>query len=87
MGKGRKRSPEERAKRLQREREFRELLERRLELDRRLAAERGERPQVKHAGPSAHSRTERLKREREFWELLERRVEVDRRLAAEQQES
>jgi hypothetical protein len=40
MGKSRKLTPEERAERLKREREFRELLERRHELDRRLAAER-----------------------------------------------
>jgi hypothetical protein len=33
-------SPEERAERLKREREFRDLLERRRELDRKLAAER-----------------------------------------------
>jgi hypothetical protein len=36
----RKRTPEERAERLKREREFRELLERRQELDKKLAAER-----------------------------------------------
>jgi hypothetical protein len=40
MAKGRKMSPEERAERLKREREFRELLERRRALDERLAAER-----------------------------------------------
>ena len=40
MAKRRKRTPEERAERLKREREFRELLERRIEVDRRLAAER-----------------------------------------------
>lgn len=40
MAKGRKKSPEERAERLKREREFRELLERRRALDERLAAER-----------------------------------------------
>jgi len=39
MAKGRKMSPEERAERLKREREFRELLERRRALDRKLAAE------------------------------------------------
>jgi hypothetical protein len=40
MAKGRNISPEERAERLRREREFRDLLERRRELDRKLAAER-----------------------------------------------
>jgi len=35
-------TPEELAERLEREREFRALLERRRELDRRLAAERGQ---------------------------------------------
>jgi hypothetical protein len=40
MAKGRKMSPEEPAERLKREREFRDLLERRRELDRKLAAER-----------------------------------------------
>jgi hypothetical protein len=40
MAKGRKRSPEERAERLKREREFRELLERRRALDEKLAADR-----------------------------------------------
>jgi hypothetical protein len=40
MAKGRKMTPEERAERLRREREFRELLERRHELDQKLAAER-----------------------------------------------
>jgi hypothetical protein len=43
MAKNRKLTPEELAERLKREREFRELLERRRELDRRLAAQR-ERP-------------------------------------------
>jgi hypothetical protein len=37
MAKGRKRTPEERAERLKREREFRELLERRRALDQKLA--------------------------------------------------
>jgi hypothetical protein len=36
-------TPEERAERLKREREFRELLERRREVDRRLAAQREQR--------------------------------------------
>jgi hypothetical protein len=40
MAKGRRMSPEERAERLRREREFRDLLERRRELDQKLAAER-----------------------------------------------
>jgi hypothetical protein len=40
MAKGRRMSPEERAERLKREREFRELLERRRALDERLAAKR-----------------------------------------------
>jgi hypothetical protein len=40
MAKSRKMTPEERAERLKREREFRELLERRRALDERLAAER-----------------------------------------------
>jgi hypothetical protein len=44
MGKGRKMTPEECAERLRREREFRELLDRRREVDRRLAAEREQRP-------------------------------------------
>jgi hypothetical protein len=43
MAKGRKRTPEERAERLKREREFRELLERRRALDQKLAAEREQR--------------------------------------------
>lgn len=43
MAKNRKLTPEELAERLKREREFRELLKRRRELDRRRAAE-GERP-------------------------------------------
>jgi hypothetical protein len=42
-GKGPKRNPEERAEQLKREREFRELLERRRALDQRLAAEREQR--------------------------------------------
>jgi hypothetical protein len=40
MGKPRKRTPEEHAERLKREREFRELLERRRALDEKLAADR-----------------------------------------------
>ena len=40
MGKSRKLTPEEHAERLKREREFRALLERRREVDQRLAAER-----------------------------------------------
>lgn len=40
MAKPRKMTPEEHAERLKREREFRELLERRRELDKKLAAER-----------------------------------------------
>jgi hypothetical protein len=40
MPKPRKMSPEEHAERLKREREFRELLERRRALDEKLAAER-----------------------------------------------
>ncbi len=40
MAKKRKMTPEELAERLKREREFRELLERRRELDQKLAAER-----------------------------------------------
>jgi hypothetical protein len=40
MAKPRKRTPEEEAERDEREREFRELLERRRELDKKLAAER-----------------------------------------------
>jgi hypothetical protein len=40
MRKPRKRTPEEHAERDRREREFRKLLERRQELDRKLAAER-----------------------------------------------
>jgi hypothetical protein len=43
MAKGRKMTPEERAERLKREREFRELLERRREVDQRIAAERAQR--------------------------------------------
>ena len=43
MGKRRKMTPEEHAERLKREREFRELLERRRALDERLAAERKQR--------------------------------------------
>jgi hypothetical protein len=43
MTKRRKMNPEERAARLKREREFRELLERRRELDRKLAADRKQR--------------------------------------------
>jgi hypothetical protein len=39
MAKGRKRTPEERAVRVKREWEFRELLDRRIAVDRRLAAE------------------------------------------------
>ena len=42
MAKRRKMTPEELAERLEREREFRALLERCRELDRRLAAERGQ---------------------------------------------
>jgi hypothetical protein len=45
MGKPRKRTPEEREERLKREREFRELLERRRALDEKLAAERERRDQ------------------------------------------
>jgi hypothetical protein len=37
-------TPEERAERLEREREFRELLEKRKELDEKLAAERAAKP-------------------------------------------
>jgi hypothetical protein len=40
MAKPRKRTPEEHAERLKREREFRELLEKRRALDEKLAAER-----------------------------------------------
>jgi hypothetical protein len=40
MAKPRKMTPEERAERLKREQEFRELLERRRALDEKLAAER-----------------------------------------------
>jgi len=40
MAKSRKMTPEELAERLRREREFRELLEQRRELDQKLAAER-----------------------------------------------
>jgi hypothetical protein len=40
MAKPRKRTPEERAERLKREREFQELLEKRKALDEKLAAER-----------------------------------------------
>ena len=40
MAKHRKTNPEERAERLRREREFRELLERRRAVDEKLAAER-----------------------------------------------
>jgi hypothetical protein len=40
MAKPRKRTPEEHAERLEREREFRELLEKRKALDKKLAAER-----------------------------------------------
>ena len=40
MGKSPKKNPEERAERLKREREFRELLERRRAVDERLAAAR-----------------------------------------------
>lgn len=43
MGKPRKRTPEERAEREKRVREFRELLERRVELDKKLSAERAKR--------------------------------------------
>jgi hypothetical protein len=43
MAKPRKMTPEERAERLKREREFRELLERRRALDEKLAAEREQR--------------------------------------------
>jgi hypothetical protein len=43
MAKPRKWTPEGRAERLKREREFRELLERRQELDKKLAAERKQR--------------------------------------------
>ncbi len=43
MAKRRKMTPEEHAERLKREREFRELLERRRALDERLAAERDKR--------------------------------------------
>ena len=40
MAKPRKRTPEEHAERLKREQEFREMLERRRALDKKLAAER-----------------------------------------------
>lgn len=43
MAKPRKMTPEERAERLKREREFRELLEKRKALDEKLAAERKQR--------------------------------------------
>jgi hypothetical protein len=43
MGKSRKRTPEELEARLKREREFRELLERRRAMDERLAAEQARR--------------------------------------------
>jgi hypothetical protein len=43
MAKPRKRTPEEHAERDKRQREFRELLERRQELDKKLAAERAKR--------------------------------------------
>jgi hypothetical protein len=43
MAKGRRMTPDERAERLKREREFRELLERRRALDEKLAAERKQR--------------------------------------------
>jgi hypothetical protein len=43
MAKPRKMTPEEHAERLRREREFRELLERREALDKKLAAEREQR--------------------------------------------
>jgi hypothetical protein len=45
MGKGRKQTPEELEARLKREREFRELLERRRATDERLAAEQTRRRQ------------------------------------------
>jgi hypothetical protein len=43
MAKPRKMTPEERAERLERHREFRELLEKRKALDKKLAAEREQR--------------------------------------------
>jgi hypothetical protein len=43
MAKPKKMTPEERAERMKREREFRELLERRRALDEKLAAERARR--------------------------------------------
>jgi hypothetical protein len=86
MGKRPKRTPEEHAERLKREREFRELLERRLEVDRKLAAEHGEPPAAERGRSNTDARGARLEREREFRELLERRVEVDRRLAAEREQ-
>ncbi len=86
MSKGRKWTPEERAERLKREREFRELLDRRLEVDRKLAAERGQPARADSRKRTAEGRGERLERERQFRELLEHRVEVDRRLAAEREQ-
>jgi hypothetical protein len=80
MGKRRKMTPEELEERLKREREFQELLRRRVETDRRLAAERGERLKW---FPTSQTREARLQREDHFRDLLARRVEVDRRLAAE----
>jgi hypothetical protein len=75
MGKRRKRTPEER------DSEFRELLRRRAEVDRRLAAERGEPAPPIFSLADTHEAW--LQRDRALQEVLERRVEVDRRLAAE----
>jgi hypothetical protein len=70
--------------RLQRERDVRELLERRVEIDRRLAAQRGA-----SAPPTfslAQTREARLQRDRALRDMLERRVEVDRRSIAESEQ-
>jgi hypothetical protein len=81
MGKRRKMTREELEERLQRERQFHELLDRRIEVDRRLAAERGE-PALPFFS-LAQTRDARRQRDRALREVLRRRVEVDRRLAAE----
>ena len=75
---------EELERRLQRERDFRELLERRVELDRRLAAAQG-RPALP-AFSLAQTREARRQRDRALRDVLERRVETDRRLAAEREQ-
>ena len=81
MGKRRKRAPKEHE---ERDRDFRELLERRAEVDRWLATERSEpEPPVFSLADTEEAW---LQRDRALREVLERRVELDRRLAAEREQ-